>query len=363
MPTSLDVDQFLAAPGPMLDVRSPGEYAQAHIPGAVSFPLFSDEERARVGICYKHDGRDAAVELGFAIAGPKCADFIHQAREIGLAQGWGSERWVRVHCWRGGMRSEGVSWILEMAGFRVALLRGGYKTFRGWALSQFERPHPILILGGMTGCGKTAILHALAHQGEQIIDLEALAHHRGSSYGNLSLPPQPSNEQFENRLAIAWSRLHPDRPVWLEAESKRIGLCRIPEPLFQQMEGSPVLEVERSRQERLALLVNQYGQATTDELVTATERIRKRLGGLCTQQAVDFIRQGNLVAACDIILSYYDKTYTYDLHRRPVSIYPVPAVGLSDGESATLLQHTVQALALAPALLSGKAQGVSSIPR
>lgn len=331
MGTGLTTAEFLAADGVILDVRSPAEFEQGHIPGALSFPLFSNEERSQIGICYKHEGRDAAVELGFAIAGPRFAQLIATAKQMS------PDRQVRLHCWRGGMRSESVGWMLGLAGFRVTTLMGGYKAFRRWALSMFQIPRPIVILGGMTGTGKTDILHELRQQGEQVLDLEAIAHHRGSSFGSLGMPPQPTNEQFENAIALEWSCLDPQRPVWIEAESKRIGLCRIPEALFDQMDASPILEVVRSRQERLALLVEVYGTAATETLITATERIRKRLGGARTQEAIALLQERRLAEAVDLILAYYDKTYTYDLSRRSVPLYPVDVAGLSARESATRL--------------------------
>lgn len=331
MAPSFTIEPFLKAPGVILDVRSPAEYEQGHIPGAVSFPLFTNEERAQVGTCYKQQGRDQAVELGFEIAGPKCAYFVKRAKELA------PDRQIRVHCWRGGMRSEAVAWILSMAGLNVSLLAGGYKAFRRWVLSSFDQPKPIVILGGMTGSGKTLMLYELAKQGAQILDLEHWANHRGSSYGNLGLPAQPTNEQFENNVALAWASLNSENPIWIEAESKRIGTCRIPQPLFQQMDQSPVIEVSRSRTERLEALVELYGAADRTELITATERIGKRLGGQQTKVAVSFLREGNLAAACNIILDYYDKTYTYDLKRRSVPIHPIDVTGLTSESCATLL--------------------------
>ncbi|GAB4460418.1 MAG: tRNA 2-selenouridine(34) synthase MnmH [Elainellaceae cyanobacterium] len=322
----LSLSDFLAAPGVLLDVRSPAEFAQGHIPGAVSFPLFTDDERAKVGTCYKQQGRDAAVELGFSLAGPKFAGFIAQARS--LADGGP----VRLHCWRGGMRSEAVAWVLGMGGLSVKTLAGGYKTFRRWALEVPAVARPIWILGGMTGTGKTEVLHALAERGEQVLDLEAIAHHRGSSFGMLGQPPQPSNEQFENEIAVRWAEFDPACPVWIEAESKRIGLCRVPESLFRQMDQAPVLELVRPKPERLEILVKDYGNFSTDDLVAATERIRKRLGGLRTQEAIALIQEGRLREAFDRLLIYYDKTYTYDLTRRSVPRHAVDAAGLSAAE-------------------------------
>ncbi len=331
MAQSVTFDDFLQAPGLILDVRSPAEFAQGHIPGAVSFPLFSNDERVEVGTCYKQQGREQAVELGLEIVGPKLAQFVSTAKELAPS------REVRVHCWRGGMRSGSMGWLLETAGFAVTLLDGGYKAFRRWVRSTLATPKPIMTLGGMTGTGKTDILQALAAEGEQILNLEDLAHHRGSSYGSLGLPEQPSNEQFENRVAIVWSAMTAERLVWVEAESRRIGLCRVPDELFEQMVNAPVLQVERSRPERIAILLEVYGQADPEQLIAATERLKKRLGGDRTQQAVDFIREGNLAEAIDIVLDYYDKSYQYDLNRRDVTVYSVDVTNRMNTEITTLL--------------------------
>ncbi|MGB3536371.1 MAG: tRNA 2-selenouridine(34) synthase MnmH [Microcoleaceae cyanobacterium] len=327
----LKPDDFINATGVILDVRSPGEYKQGHIPGAYSFPLLNDEERAKVGICYKQNGRENAVELGFEIVGPKCANFIAKAKDLV------PDKIVRVYCWRGGMRSESMAWLLEMAGFNITVLKRGYKAFRGWGRSLFQIPQNMIILAGMTGTGKTDILQALAAKGEQILDLEKIANHRGSSYGSLGQAPQPTNEQFWNLITIEWAKLNHQKTVWVEAESKGIGVCRIPQEIVNQMKRSPVLEVNRSREERVHLLVEIYGKAMTEELVMATKRIRKRLGDVRTQQAIEFIQQGNLAAACHIILDYYDKTYRYDLNKRNVPIQTIDLSGLSVDEAAAII--------------------------
>lgn len=336
MARSLDIAEFLTAPGVILDVRSPAEHRQGHIPGAVSFPLFSDSERAEVGTCYKQVGREAAIELGLKLVGPKLADFVTQAKALA------PDRQLRVHCWRGGMRSSSMAWLLETAGLEVGLLQGGYKSFRRWVELITALSKPIFTLGGMTGTGKTAILQALSEQGEQTLDLEAMAHHRGSSYGNLGLPPQPTTEHFENRVAIAWSHLSADRPIWIEAESRGIGTCRIPAPLFQQMLKAPIIQVNRSRSERIALLLEDYGRADRNTLIVATERLRKRLGGLQTQRAVDFIQAGDLAPAIDLVLDYYDKTYQYDLQKRGVAIHAVNISGLDAATSADRVREAAQ---------------------
>jgi tRNA 2-selenouridine synthase len=329
---ALAIDAFLQAPGPILDVRSPGEYAQGHLPGALSFPLFSDDERAKVGICYKHAGRDAAVELGFDLAGGKFGDFIRTARDLA------PDRRVRLHCWRGGMRSGAVAWVLTLGGFEVTTLEGGYKSFRRWGHRHFAEPRSLRVLGGMTGTGKTHILHALAAQGESVVDLEAHANHRGSSYGGLDMPPQPSTEQFENLIAMDLATLPCDRPLWLEAESRRIGTCRVPEALFLQMDAAPTVEIVRPLEERLSILVDMYGATDREALVVATERIRKRLGGQRTQAAIALLRTGDLRAAFTILLDYYDRAYRYDLERRQKTIPTVDVTGCDAAAAAEKLR-------------------------
>jgi tRNA 2-selenouridine synthase len=338
MPQILATAQFLTEPGTLLDVRSPGEFLQGHIPGAVSFPLFTNEERAEIGICYKQQGQDVAIELGLTIVGPKLASFVVKAKELA------PDRIVRIHCWRGGMRSGSMGWLLETAGLKVSLLAGGYKAFRQWVRSTLATPQSILILGGMTGTGKTAILEALAEAGEQVLDLEALANNRGSSYGNLGLPPQPSQEQFENLIAQCWQTFDRGKPVWIEAESRRIGRCQVPPELFQQMEQAPVLEITRPKTERVAHLLTVYGTESTEALITATQRLRKKMGGLEAQTAIDHIQSGALSAAIDLVLAYYDKTYRYDLERRSVPRYTIDTGGCTDLESAAQLIQAAQAL-------------------
>ncbi|NET49491.1 MAG: tRNA 2-selenouridine(34) synthase MnmH [Merismopedia sp. SIO2A8] len=334
---SATVDEFLQLSDPLLDVRSPAEFEHAHIPSALSFPLFNNDERAAVGTCYKQQGRDEAVELGLKFVGPKLADFVAQAKAIA------PDRVLRTHCWRGGMRSGSMAWLLETAGFRVTTLTGGYKAFRQWVRQTLAAPKPIISLGGMTGTGKTAILEALARQGEQVLDLEGIAHHRGSSYGSVGLPPQPSTEQFENVVAIAWAALDARRPIWVEAESRQIGRCRIPDELFGPMVQAPMVQVMRSRPERVANLLDDYGGANGDELVAATQRLQKRLGGLRTKDAIAHIQAGELAPAIEMVLDYYDKAYTYDLKKkRDVPIYPVDITGLSPDQAAQAVQQTLQ---------------------
>jgi tRNA 2-selenouridine synthase len=338
MPTALAIEEFLALDLPLLDCRSPGEYAVGHIPGALSFPLFSDEERAAVGTCYKKKGQEEAIELGLGFVGPKMRELVQ------LAKQWVPDRQVRLHCWRGGMRSSSMAWLLETAGFRVTLLKGGYKSFRTWALAQLAAPPPILTLGGMTGTGKTTMLYHLAAAGEQILDLEHYASHRGSSYGALGLPPQPSDEQFGNLIATGCAKLDPARPVWIEAESRRIGVCRVPDELFAQMTQAPVISIELSRQERVDNLLQDYGAQNPQELIEATNRLTRRIGGQNAQVAIDAIESGDLATAIHIVLDYYDKAYLYDLERRNVPIHSLDLAGVALPEACAKLRLQSQNL-------------------
>jgi tRNA 2-selenouridine synthase len=336
MPQVLTADEFLNAPGVILDVRSPAEYEQGHIPGAVSFPLFSDEERAQVGTCYKQQGQEKAIELGLAIVGPKLAHFVTQAKTIAPT------RQVRLHCWRGGMRSSNMALLLETAGMKVSLLEGGYKAFRRWVRTTLATPRKILVLAGMTGTGKTAVLSALAERGEQVLDLEQLANHRGSSYGNLGLPAQPTTEHYENLIALTWQQFDSQRPVWLEAESRQVGTCRIPTEIFQPMMQADVIQIERSYAERLSLLLKDYGQVDINELIAATERLKKRLGGERTQRAIEAIQKGDSATALQIVLAYYDKTYRYDLQQRQPCLCTINLTGLTNDEAVNLLLEKVK---------------------
>ncbi len=338
MPTALATEEFLALDLPLLDSRSPGEYDAGHIPGALSLPLFSNEERAAVGTCYKQQGQEEAIELGLGFVGPKMRELVQ------LAKQQVPDRQVRLHCWRGGMRSSSMAWLLETAGFRVTLLKGGYKSFRTWALAQLASPPPIITLGGMTGSGKTTMLYHLAAAGEQILDLEHYANHRGSSYGALGLPPQPSDEQFSNLIATGCAKLDRTRPVWIEAESRRIGVCRVPEELFVLMSQSPVIAIELSRQERVDNLLQDYGALNRQELIEATNRLTRKIGGQNAMAAIDAIESGDLATAIHIVLDYYDKAYLYDLQRRNVPIHSLNLTGIPPEEAGPKLRLQSQNL-------------------
>jgi tRNA 2-selenouridine synthase len=258
---------------------------------------------------------------------------VEQARKLAPGQE------VRLHCWRGGMRSGAVQWLLELGGLKVNLLDKGYKDYRHWALAELARPHQLRVLGGYTGSGKTAVLHALAAQGEPVLDLEGLANHLGSSFGALGQPPQPTQEQFENDLAAALAALPPARPIWVEDESRSIGSLTIPTPFFAQMQTAPLVVLDVPRAARVQYLAANYGRQDAAGLAAAVLRLSKRLGGLVTKEALGAIADGDMPRMVELVLAYYDKTYGYGLADRPAAT--VATAGVDAVANAALVLAAV----------------------
>jgi tRNA 2-selenouridine synthase len=256
MPASHPTEDFLnlidREQALLLDVRSQREYTHAHIPGAVNIPLLNDEHRHEVGITYKQKGREAAVLKGFDLVGPLFADKVREVNSLS------SKKIVFVYCWRGGMRSGIMAWLLSLAGYEVHLLKNGYKSYRNWVLKTLASQRKIFVLGGQTGSGKTEVLKYLEQFGEQIIDLEGLAHHKGSAFGALGQLPQPHYEQFENMLAKKLSACDPEKITWIENESNSIGTVKIPDALFTMIREAPVLEMIVNRTVRKQRIHNEY---------------------------------------------------------------------------------------------------------
>ena len=336
----LDLAGFQGSNGPILDVRSPVEFERGHIPGATNFPLFSNEERAKIGTVYKEEGRDAAIELGLAFVAPRADRIVEKARALSVGNK------VRIHCWRGGLRSKEMVRLLQDSGLQAVALAGGYKSYRRWAQKVVSEPREILILCGLTGTGKTDILESLGELGEQILNLEDLANHRGSSYGALGMPPQPTTHHFGNLIAERLFGFNSSERVWIEAESPQVGTCWIPEHLAAAMRSAPAVETTRSLDERLDILTKTYGDADRDQLIIATERIEKRLGGERTRDAVKLIRQDDLRGATAIILEYYDRTYLAHQKRRGPDTMKVDVSGLDPAGAAAVLVEKAKEMEL-----------------
>lgn len=338
LPTSIDILSFLRQPGkesPVIDVRTPAEFAHGHIPGAINIPLFSNEERAVVGTLYKQQGKQPAILKGLEFVGPRMAEIA------ATASSHAAGNTLYIHCWRGGMRSGSVAWLMEAYGLKVYTLKGGYKSFRHFALGQFSRPLQLMVLGGKTGSGKTDILAQLKQCGEQVIDLEKLACHKGSAFGALGEVTPPTQEQFENELAMALFLTDPLKRTWLEDESRLIGKKVIPNGLWEQMRDAPVSYIELPPEERVHYLVREYGKFPLQLLKESIERISRRLGPQHAKQALLSLDAGDLRATCEICLKYYDKSYNYGIEQRqPGQVKAFAFDKLDPASIAKALVHT-----------------------
>ena len=309
-----------------IDVRSPLEFEHAHIPGAYSLPLFNNEQRAVVGTTYKKQSRENAIKIALPMFGDKMLNMVNEVEKWVIdfqEKNNGIKPIIFVHCWRGGMRSAAVAWLLDLYGFKVIQLVGGYKSYRKWIITQFELPLALKVLGGYTGSGKTEILHALQLKGENIIDLEALANHKGSSFGAIGQAPQPSQEMFENLLGLKLAQLFiQNKSIWVEDESQRIGTVMIPSILFKHIRNSICYFVHIPFEKRLLFIIQKYGVLDKTDLIEATQRIQKRLGGLETKETIQFLENDNIAAAFTTLLKYYDKWY--EKFTKPDTISPFP---------------------------------------
>ena len=296
---------------PLLDVRSPGEFREGALPGAFNLPLFSNEERARVGTLYKQESPDAALLEGLDVVGGKMRWLIEETRRLVPAG-----RAV-VHCWRGGQRSSSVVWLLQKAGVEVTQLTGGYKSARHFIRGYLSNsPHAFQVLSGPTGSGKTPVLLAMRERGAHVIDLEGLANHKGSSFGAIGEAPQPSTEQFENLLFAELRKFPAGATIWLEDESRMIGTVYLPDEFYHRLVAAPVTVIEQPLEWRVTRLVNLYGSYPRDLLRKAFVRIRKRLGGQHLNAALAALEGEDLATAARIALIYYDKAYAHYGERR-----------------------------------------------
>lgn len=300
----------LASTLPVADVRSPAEFLSGHIPGAVNIPLFNDSERAAVGISYKRDGRNQAIKEGLKLIGPSLSSKLETALDLAR------NGELLVHCWRGGMRSEAMAWLFSLGDINATVLEGGYKQYRNHILESLSQKRKMIILGGMTGSSKTHIIRNLKNKGNQVIDLEGLAHHKGSAFGSLGQLPQPTTEQYANLLFSEWRNIDADVPFWLEDESRNIGSVFMPDPFYANMQNSNTILLEMDIQTRLPRLMEEYSVFPPEVLKNSVMKISKRLGGDNTRDAVEAIDGGDIAKAIEITLLYYDKAYRFGLKKK-----------------------------------------------
>jgi len=332
----LPADEFLKLRKklPVADVRSPGEFAIGHIPGAVNIPLFDDAQRAEVGTLYKKEGNTKAVMRGIDLAAPGMSGKLRSGLALAAAgrlqadlkedpsgrlqagtTAAAADR-LMVYCWRGGMRSGAMAWLFSLGGIEPVVLKGGYKAYRNYILEDLCRERRYIILGGLTGSGKTGILRFMRNAGEQVTDLEGLASHRGSAFGALGQAPQPSSEHFANLLFDDLSAHQTGQQVWLEDESRNIGTVFMPDCFYARMQAAPVIALMMSIETRMPRLLREYTSFPPEEIIASVMKISKRLGGDRTREAVEALNRGDYPTAIRITLEYYDRSYQYGLSKR-----------------------------------------------
>ena len=318
----IQIEQFisLSAFHPVIDVRSPSEYNQGHIPGALNIPLFDDHERKVVGTTYKQINKQAAMYIGLEFAGGKLVELAKEGEKKA-----GKNKTMLVHCWRGGMRSKSVVWLFETMGLKCFILDGGYKSYRRNVHDEFKKPLKLNVIGGRTGSGKTEILHHMEKIGEQVIDLEGLAHHKGSAFGALGELPQPSTEQFENDLCKNLLQLDRSREIWIEDESRNVGKCVVPGEIYSGMRKSDILFLDIPREKRALHLVKHYAEYHPDGLKQCVLKIQKRLGGDRTKEALESIDSEDFFKTAMLTLQYYDKAYMHSLSNNHDSYHVIPS--------------------------------------
>jgi len=331
----------------IIDARSPAEFAEDHLPGAINWPVLDNEQRRIVGTLYVQDSALAARKVGSAMVARNIASHIEQ---------WVQDKprdWQPlVYCWRGGQRSGSLAWFMDQIGFRTAKLAGGYKGFRAVVredLLTLPERFEFHVLAGRTGSGKTRLLQALAAQGAQTLDLEALAHHRGSVLGGLPRDPQPTQKAFDTQLWAALGRLDAARPVFVESESKKIGRLQLPDSLVRRMrDQGQVLRVEMPQAARVQLLLQEYGFFAED-----IERFCGLLDGLIVLRGRERVgewqalaRAGDWAELFDRLMrEHYDPLYLRSMDTHFTGYLQAQEVALPDGEPGTLQAAARQLLA------------------
>lgn len=294
----------------VVDVRTPLEFVEDHIPGAINVPLLSNEERAEIGTLYKQFGPHPARVRGLELTAPK---FPAMVAEIG---GAAAGRPILVYCWRGGLRSRTVVAVLELTGYPASQLAGGYKRYRKHVIGYFERfrpPGQLVVLHGLTGIGKTTFLGVLREQNSAwaVIDLEGLAMHRGSAFGMLGMEQTLTQKWFESLLWDAFRRVPPGTPIILEGESRRIGRVALPGDLYETMLDGIKIWCEASLETRVRRLLEDYGKEEyQEEMFAALYRIRKKLGGDKHAELSGYLRRWEIALFIrELCVSYYDRNY------------------------------------------------------
>ncbi len=327
----MDLKKFDA----IIDVRSPAEYAEDHIPGAISAPVLDDAERAQVGTMYKQASPFDAKKIGAALIAKNISQHVDELFKD-KPKSWHP----LVYCWRGGKRSGAMAHILREIGWNAATLEGGYKAYRRWvvqALEQIPEKLDFRVIHGPTGSGKSRLLGALGRAGGPVLDLEELAAHRGSVLGNLPDRPQPSQKMFESALLQELSNLPGERPVFVEGESKKIGELQVPEALMARMRGSPCVVLETALEARVDLLLDEYRHFVADR-----SALDRQLDCLVALHGRGRIAEWKALAArgewrefvARLLVEHYDPAYRRSSQRNFIHLSDAVKVSVSSADEA-----------------------------
>ena len=320
----------------VIDVRSEGEYAEDHVPGAVNCPALTNDERARVGTIYKQRSAFEAKKIGAALVSANIARHLTQ-RFLDRPRGWRPF----VYCWRGGERSAAFAHVLAQIGWETARLDGGYRAYRRAVIADLEqlpRELSLRVVCGLTGTGKSRLLQALRASGAQVLDLEALAAHRGSVLGDLPETPQPPQKMFES---LIWGALHAfdrARPVYVEAESRRIGALRVPEALIDSMWESECVVLETPLDVRVQLLKEEYAHffERVEELIANLQRLVSLHGHEVINRWIALARSRRWEElTADLLVKHYDPAYTRAITKHYPALKHARKLALSDPGDAT----------------------------
>jgi len=298
----------------LIDVRAPIEFTKGHLPHAINIPLFEDIERAEIGTLYKQQGKDVAVGRGLEIVSPKMTFFVNQVKSLLKSNK------VFVYCFRGGMRSNSFAWLMNTAGLDACILQGGYKAFRNYALEYFNEDRKIILVGGKTGSGKTDILKHLNNLSLQTLDLEGLAHHKGSAFGSINEQRQNPQQVFEHAIFDCLTSFNTTKHVIIEDEAQTIGFNKLPHGLWLQMKQSTIVKIEIPFELRVQKLVEDYTTVDVNALKNCVRKISQQLGSLNTKLCLEYLDANNLSDVARLSLLYYDRAYehSYDNKKQPI---------------------------------------------
>lgn len=338
---SLSISNFLnqSVGQIIIDVRAPIEFKKGHITNAYNVPLFDDIERAEIGTLYKQQGKDIAVTRGLEIVSPKLVPFVNQVKKIS------ENKKIFVYCFRGGMRSNSFAWLMNTSGLDAIILDGGYKNYRNYVLSYFEKQQKLVVLGGMTGSGKTDLLKNIKKEAYQIIDLEELANHKGSAFGSINEEKQNPQQIFENNLFYELNLLDENKLILLEDESQSIGFNKIPYGFWLQMKKAPIIKLDIPFELRVKKLVQDYTTTNIEALKACVKKIEQNLGTQNAALCLNYLDEGNLTEVARLTLKYYDKAYSFTYDKKKTQrIIPLILNTMQVDENTSKLKEIINTL-------------------